>query len=333
MEPATHSLAAYMMSRAGLNRWCPCATPVLLLAANVPDIDFLARFGDDLFLLDWRRGPTHALPFAPLMAALPLLPMLLFARKRMQWRKAYFLSVLGVLSHLLLDWTNIYGARLLEPFNRVYYHLDITGATDLWMLLVMAAAAAWFGLSKLVSSEIGSAKATGRGVAIAALLFVVLWQGVRYFAHERVLAVLDSRIYDGAAPTRVAALPHFTSPLHWTGIVETGAAYRVFEISLTGEEFDPAAGRTFYKPEPSRWLETAKQTDTFRRLLRFAPHALWQVIPAGEPEGAMRVLAMDVRFGLPGEERFVATAIIDRSGHVVRHWFQFSAPGEPPRFR
>jgi inner membrane protein len=322
-----------MMSRAGLNRWCAYSTPVLLMSANVPDIDFASLAGSDLLVLDWHRGPTHALAFVALMAALPLLPLRLFAGKRIAWLKAYAVSILGVLSHLFLDWTNIFGVRLLEPFSRTYYHLDTTGVTDLWMLGVMAAAAAWFGISKLVSSEIGSRKSTGRGVAIAVLLFVCFWQTGRYFAHERAVAVLDARIYDGETPRHVSALPHFASPLHWTGVVETDLAHHVFEISLASGQFDPGAGEVFYKPEPSQAIETAKGTDTFKRFLRFCQFPLWRAVPAEEPEGATRVQAMDPRFGIPGEERFVATAVIAADGSVLQDWFQFDPPGGGPRFR
>jgi hypothetical protein len=42
---------------------------------------------------------------------------------------------------------------------------------------------------------------------------------------------------------------------------------------------------------------------------------------------------MDPRFGMPGEERFVATAIIAADGSVLQDWFQFDPPGGGPRFR
>jgi len=334
MEPVTHTLTGYLMSRAGLNRWCPLATPVLLMAVNVPDIDFVALLTrNDLLVLDWHRGATHALAFVALMAVLPLLPMLVFARGRMRWRRAYAVSVLGVLSHLFLDWTNIYGVRLLEPFSSRYFHLDTTGVTDLWMLAVLAAAAAWYGISRLVGAEIGSRKGAGAAVAIAALLFVGVWQTGRFFLHRRAVAILDARLYGGEPPTRVAALPHFGSPFRWTGLVETAAAYRVYEISVLDAAFDPMGGKTFYKPGPSPAIDAARTTYTFQHFLRFAQYGLWRVTPAAEPEGAERVELMDMRFGYPGEERFVATAIVDRAGRVLRSWFQFDPPGGGPRFR
>ena len=37
---------------------------------------------------------------------------------------------LGVASHLLLDWTNSYGIRLLFPFSLQWFHLDLNALTD-----------------------------------------------------------------------------------------------------------------------------------------------------------------------------------------------------------
>ncbi len=332
MEPVTHTLTGYMMSRAGLRAWCPHATPVLLLAANVPDIDFASLLGGDLMVLDWHRGPTHAFFFLAFMAILPLAPLALLARKSTNWLRAYAVSALGVLSHILIDWTNIFGVRLLEPFSREYFHLDITGVVDLWMLVILVGAAGWLMISRLVISEIGAGAATGRGVAITALLLLLLWQGGRYVAHERALAILDARIYDGEIPRRVAALPHFASPLHWTGLVETESAFRVFELNLSAARFDPAAGETFYKPEPDPAIAAARETESCRRFLRFSKYPLWRVTPSAATD-AQRVQVMDLRFGWPGEERFVCTAIVEPDGQVREHWFQFDPPGSGPRLR
>jgi inner membrane protein len=42
MDNLTHTLTGLMLSRAGLNRWHPRASLVLMLSANIPDIDFVA---------------------------------------------------------------------------------------------------------------------------------------------------------------------------------------------------------------------------------------------------------------------------------------------------
>src|ERR1043165_1620564 len=47
MDPLTHTATGLFLSRAGLNRWTPLATPILLLAANAPDIDIGGVGGEE----------------------------------------------------------------------------------------------------------------------------------------------------------------------------------------------------------------------------------------------------------------------------------------------
>ena len=42
MDNVTHTLTAVVLSRAGLNRWHPQSIWLLMLAANIPDIDIVA---------------------------------------------------------------------------------------------------------------------------------------------------------------------------------------------------------------------------------------------------------------------------------------------------
>jgi inner membrane protein len=71
MDNLTHTLTGLMLSRIGLNSWCPRATPVLLLAANAPDIDVISSLtGGATEYLHHHRGFTHGLITAPAMAAL-----------------------------------------------------------------------------------------------------------------------------------------------------------------------------------------------------------------------------------------------------------------------
>jgi len=87
------------------------------LAANAPDMDTYGFFTDSLTYLQVHRGYTHALVFAPLVALVPLLLVKVFTRTRLTMATAitYIGCLVAVLSHLLLDWTNVYGVRLMLP--------------------------------------------------------------------------------------------------------------------------------------------------------------------------------------------------------------------------
>jgi inner membrane protein len=328
VDNLTHSLTGLALSRAGLDRLTPRAAWILLLAANAPDIDVVSAFGGSLNYLHYHRHLTHSLVALPLLPLLCVLVVRLVSRKPVNWVGAYVIAFIGVASHLVLDLTNTYGGRVLLPFSAQWLHWDITNVIDLWIWGVLFISISAPALARLVNAEIGAAAqgrgGARRGFAIFALSFLALYEGARSVAHARAVSTLESRVYSGAAPSRVAALPGPVSLFTWRGIAETPDMVSVVNVNLLGE-FDPATGRTFYKPEPSPAIEAARRTPVFEEFLRFSQYPFWQVTPAEQAEGGTRVEAMDLRFGDPRTPGFVATAIVDANQRVIRAWFQFGA--------
>ncbi|SVD84876.1 uncharacterized protein METZ01_LOCUS437730, partial [marine metagenome] len=73
MDPLAHTLVGATLAETRLKTWSAQATPMLLLAANAPDIDAVTMLiGRDLSL-GFRRGWTHGI------LALIVLPILLTA--------------------------------------------------------------------------------------------------------------------------------------------------------------------------------------------------------------------------------------------------------------
>ncbi len=316
MDNLTHTLTGLALSRAGLNRFYARPALVLLVAANLPDIDVIAAAGGSLMYLEHHRGITHSLLSMPVLAIFPVLLAMAVGRSRAGWLAAYVLSLIGVGSHLLLDWTNAYAIRLLLPVSRTWFHSDLNNVIDLWIWAALLLAVVGPLLGRLVSSEIGAKPGSGRGLAIFALSFFLLYDFGRYLLHARALAALNSRIYEGAAPVRTGAFPGAVNPLRWIGWVETDKLAIRFDLNLAND-FDPSSGTKFYKPDPSPALEAAKKTEAFRVLGNFAIYPLYMVSPTDEPEGGTKVELRDERFP------FLATAILDRSNHVVRSSFHF----------
>lgn len=323
MDPLTHSATGLFLGRAGLNRFSQQAPWILVLAANAPDIDIVTLAGGQLNYLNYHRHLTHSLAAWPLVALLPVLAVRLFTRKPFQWAGAYAISLAAVASHLLLDYTNAYGVRFLLPFSSRWFRLDTTGVVDLWIWAVLLAGLAAPALTRLVNAEIGARTPhAGRGFAIFALLFLVLYNAGRGALHARATATLDSRIYAGAAPVRVAALPSPVNPLAWRGLVEARDSYTVVDFSLL-EDFDPSRGAIFYKAEPGAAIQTANHSTVFRDFFNFSQFPLERSMPLADPEAGTRVEAMDLRFGTPAHPGFVATADLDSRMQIMRAWFTF----------
>ncbi|HUS07241.1 MAG TPA: metal-dependent hydrolase [Bryobacteraceae bacterium] len=322
MENSTHTLTGLMLSRAGLNRCMPHAAPLLMMAANVPDLDIVWLLGGAETYFFHHRWITHAIAAAPVMALLPVFVLWLFVRKQLFFWRAYGLSLIAVASHLLLDWTNPYGIRLFLPFSTAWPKLEITGVFDIWISLVLFAAVLGPLLSGIVSSEIGAKSGGGRVSAILALTFLLLYDTGRYFLHERAIAVQNGRLYEGQPPKKISAMPDFFNPLVWRGIVETDTLFVVQNVHLV-VDLDPTAGRIYYKPAIIPAMEAARSTRPFQELLNFSPFTLWRASPSGESDPTTKVEALDLRFGDPQDPMFMSTAIVDSANRVHRAWFQY----------
>ncbi|HEX5227571.1 MAG TPA: metal-dependent hydrolase [Bryobacteraceae bacterium] len=317
MDNLTHTLTGLMLSRAGLNRLYPRASLVLILAANVPDIDFVAIARGPLFYFEQHRGITHSIAALPVMALLPVLIACAIGRSMRGWRAAWGISMIGVASHLLLDLTNTYGIRLLLPFSAEWFHLDLISLFDLiiWAVLLLG----WLGpmLGKLVSGEMGAQSGSGRGLAIFALSFFLVYDFGRYLAHQRAVDILNSRVYRGGPPIRVAAFPGAAlSPFAWDGWVERPDVVLRFSVNLL-REFDPTAGRIIYKQSPTSAIAAARTAAPVRVFLQFAQYPLWSDMELDHPEHAHDVELRDWRFP------FAAQAIIDSSNRVISSSFHY----------
>lgn len=160
MDNLTHSLVGALIGQAGLKRKTGLAMPALIIGANLPDVDAACFFWlDGVEHLGFRRGITHGPP------ALLLLPLLLAGglwswdrwqaqrgtrpqgRLPVSFKWLYLLAFIGCLTHPALDWLNVYGIRLLEPFSSRWFYGDTLFIIDVWLWALMGFAT-WFSLRR-----------------------------------------------------------------------------------------------------------------------------------------------------------------------------------------
>lgn len=160
MDNLTHSLVGALIGQAGLKRKTGLAMPALIIGANLPDIDAACFLWlDGVQHLGFRRGITHG-PIAWV-----ILPLLLAGAlswfDRWQGRREtrpkgrlpvhfgwlYALSFIACLTHPALDWLNVYGVRLLEPFSSRWFYGDTLFIIDVWLWALMGFAT-WFSLRR-----------------------------------------------------------------------------------------------------------------------------------------------------------------------------------------
>ena len=324
MDNVSHSLMGLALSRAGLNRVTPRATLLLLLSANIPDIDIVMLAKSQLAYLESHRGPTHALLAVPILALACVLIVAAIFRHKLPWFQAWVVCCIGVLSHLLLDWTNNYGIRPFVPFSMQWFHLDLNSLTDGPILAALFLAAIWPWLSGLVSGEIGEAKkSTGQGIAIAALLFCVAYDVGRDNLHSRALKQLESRLYSGVPPQEVAALPEPINPFRWRGIVATKAAFLQYDLNTLAQLNVDSADR-FFRIPTSDVTAAPRKTPEFSYFLYFARFPIWSVQPVALNDGTgKRIELTDLRFGEPGQGSFHCIAVENPEGKLIASWFTY----------
>ena len=300
---------------------------LLLLSANMPDIDIVTLTKGQFAYLEAHRGITHTFLALPFLAIECVLVVAMIYRQKLPWVRAWLLCCLGVASHLLLDWTNSYGIRPLVPFSTKWFYLDLNSLTDWNILAVLSLAAVWPLFSRMVGSEIGDRKqSAGRGMAIAALLFFLFFDTGRGVLHRRATAQLESRLYNGFPAIATAALPDKLNPFHWLGIVETESTYREMQVNTLGE-LNTEAGKTYFKPPPSPFVEDARKVQPFSFFLYFSRFPVWSVQPVSLKAGeGKRIDLSDLRFGSPGEGNFHCIALERNTGEILRSWFTFG-PG------
>ena len=160
MDNLTHSLVGALLGQAGLKKKTGLAMPALIIGANLPDVDAACLVWlEGVEHVGFRRGITHGPP------AMVLLPLILAGilwwfdrwqakrgtrpegRLPVNFKWLFLLSFIGCLTHPALDWLNVYGVRLLEPFSSQWFYGDTLFIIDVWLWALMGFAT-WLSLRR-----------------------------------------------------------------------------------------------------------------------------------------------------------------------------------------
>jgi len=289
MDPLTHALASYSLQRAAFPRLSRGATIAIVLAGVVADVALLRIYFGPSAYLAFTHTYFHSILAALAFTLVATLPFLLLKPKvpeNIPVAAVFSAALVAALFHLVLDTCQTDGVELLWPFSRRRFMMDWLPPLDLWVLGILLAGILLPLLSGLVTEEIGarSKDPRGRRGATLALAAVILYLLVRLVFHSDAIASLQSRIYRGELPHKVAAFAESSSPFRWYGIVETARALYDVEVPVgPGSDFDPSSATTSYKPEPSPALNAARNSAVAQRFLQVArfPKATVEQTPAG----------------------------------------------------
>ncbi len=234
MDNLTHTLFGAALAEAGLKRRTPLATPVLLIGANLPDVDIVAAFFGHS--LSFRRGWTHGVLAIAVLPLLLTLGTLLWHRFRTRRspdpeqagpvpREVLLLSFVAVLSHPFLDWLNNYGLRWLMPFDGTWFYGDALFIIDPWVWLLLGG-----GVVATRRYHVRNAARTTLVIALAYMITMIATAaGGRRYVESRMRA-------SGTEPTAVMVGPVAVDPNRRQVIVHDGERYLRGEMRLVPRE-------------------------------------------------------------------------------------------------
>jgi len=278
MEPITHLMTGAVLARSGFNRKAAYATLAMTLAAEAPDLDTLWSIRGPIASFQHHRGWTHTFLGLPFEAAILVGGIWLFHRWRLRkkdpaathkqaapihWGLLYCFSLIALLSHLILDWTNNYGLRPFFPFNPHWYAGSIVFIFEPIIFLLLLAALIAPALFGLINSEVGARKPAfrGRGWALFTLFAIFALWTLRFVEHAKALQLAQSADYNEAPVSRVYASPYPINPFRWQTIAETPQFYQLATVdTLNNIVSTSTQADVIYKPPTTLATLVAKRS-------------------------------------------------------------------------
>jgi inner membrane protein len=303
VDNVCHTLVGAACARAGIAKPTRFAAVTSMIAANLPDVDVLV-FTTDVPSVAFRRGWTHGV-LAQAVLPLALAGVMVWvsrfpSRQRATWEPArltplLILSYIGVLSHVVLDYLNNYGVRLLMPFSNRWFYGDTLFIIDPWLWVLFAAA--------VIAGRRQQFHRT-RVWLLAACVYIVCMLGSAVGSRQHVAEVW--RHEHGGAPQALMVGPVPVNPLRKAIIVDDGGGYHAGTFSW-------APIRATFNESPVLKRSDHPAVTVARHDPRIAGILVWARFPFWEIDsvpGGHEVTVRDMRFTAIRRGGFSATVVV-----------------------
>lgn len=298
MDPITHALSGMIIKQTGFKR--QAALPVLIISATAPDIDYITRLWGTGVFLEYHRGITHGILA---LALFPFIMGLVFKNKG-GFFYYYALSFLAYGAHILLDFTNQYGTRILSPLDWSRYALDLTFVIDPYISIGM--------LSAVVFGRINKKRAAV--IAAAAIILIAGYINGRAYFHMQAKKFLKTKV--DANIYRVCPLPN--GIFRWWFVARSGDEISTGQVDLFMDKVF-IYGK-YRVDELDSAVIDSKKDRTVKSFLSFARAPLPEV---KRSPGRTIVQWKDLSYSFMPGDRFTAEVIMDANGKIIKSDFIF----------
>lgn len=216
MDPLTHALVGVgVAALAGDN--LSVGNPVFLgtvLGALAPDLDIILQLYGDVPYLTHHRGSSHSVTGVIISSA--VITAALWSLLGGNSIGAVFVwTMLGSVSHIVLDILNSYGAKIFWPFSHKKYTLNLLVLADPIIIGIFAGVIFWPGIPGIVAKT--------------AFWLALVYLGIRLYMKSNVYRLLW-RTYGNEGIKRVVVMPAMVSLWNWSFLVETQEKYIIGEV-------------------------------------------------------------------------------------------------------
>lgn len=306
MFNSTHTFVGIAIARAGMDRWVPRAAITAAIAANLPDVDIITALSGTATYIKYHRGITHTLVGIPVLALILTAVMYLFSGS---FWKTYFLALIAMATHPLLDLANTYGLRPFLPWDSGWYYGDLLPIIDPYLDAIL--------LIGILAGEVF--KDNKRLMTWLSLGLVLVYVGARFELRSLATSQLETLAAKTPGTEKWGVSPDVLNPLVWQGIIQAPKQMLKVTIDPLDELMTEVSrmDRTSSTQIPKQALES----ESARALL---PFARFPVMRLQGTNAGYRILIFDFRFyDETTDTALGAEIVLDRSYQITKESLSF----------
>lgn len=270
----------------------------------LPDIDIITHLKGRLNYLLKHRGASHSLISLTGMA-LVLSSLLWIVFPTSAWSAVFFWTLMGTMSHGIMDLLNSFGAELLWPFSRKKITVDMIMLTDPVVL-------GSFLVSMIVSLMSPNLASTS---SLIALFFSSLYLGYRHLGRMKTRDRLMV-LYQLTKKDEVKVMPAMYHPFTWNFIL-----FQDDEVSFgIIRHQTPTICRVLPKfDEDNPKIANALVGNLAEVFSQFTPY--YHIVTHPSVDEESKVEFLDLRYWTKGEFLYTGNVFLNSEGEISQEVF------------